>query len=46
MHVHDGAFGLGSFWSLDACYELSLFYELWTSLIIETWKLFTIDIDN
>jgi hypothetical protein len=22
------AFGLGSFWSIDACYELSLFFKL------------------
>jgi hypothetical protein len=29
MLVHDGAFGLGSFWSVDACYKLSLFFKLW-----------------
>ena len=37
--VHDVACGLGSFWSLDTCYEPSLFYNLWTWLIIvETWN--------
>jgi hypothetical protein len=28
MDIQDGAFGLGSFWSIDACYELSLFSKL------------------
>ena len=42
LYVHDGANGLGSYWYADACYELTLFYNLWTWLkIVETWNLFT-----
>jgi hypothetical protein len=47
LFVHDGAFGLDFFWSIDACYELSLCSKLWTWLkVVETWKLFTAEIGN
>ena len=36
------ASGLGSFWSIDTCYELSLFFKLWTWLkLVKTWNVFT-----
>jgi len=44
MHVPNGAFGLGSFWSIDACYELSLFFQTmnltktcWNMKIVHRW---------
>ena len=44
MHVPNGAFGLGSFWSIDARYELSLFFQTvnliktcWNMKIVHRW---------
>jgi hypothetical protein len=46
LYVHDGAYGLGSFWSPDACYELSYFNIVNMINNFETWNLVTAGIGN
>ena len=37
LYVLDGAFGLGSFWSIDACYEVTLNKTCWNMKFVHRW---------